>query len=545
MSWHVIENKTRQRKLLLMAVISLFTLAFYRTAWVAEDAFITFRVVKNTLDGLGLVWNPGERVQVYTHPLWFGVLLPVVGVVHDPYWASLALSFVFLLLTLVSAGWLLREKPWAGFFALASLTLSKSFIDYSSSGLENPLLHLLLVIFLIEWFCKKNIFCLSFLLSLIFLTRPDAIFLLLPALLMRFWQTKSWKLIFLGSLPAVAWVIFSLFYYGAPVPNTALAKVATGVNLYGRIEQALQYFIWVWDNDPITLAIMTLGCMVGFADRCCRSLALGLLLFLVYLFYVGADYMGGRFLSAPVLLAVLLIGIAGQKLSLSILVISTLIFIKGIFFTLYSPVNFTNSSSIEGVVDERSFYYKNLGLSNVIRQGGWKGHPWFHQGLVKPGVYTKCTIGMTGYASEGDVVWIDPLALAEPFLARLPSRDGARVGHYERAIPEGYIESIYSRSNRIVDPLMNSLYSDVSIAVRGNLWSRERLAAIWRLNTGFHKNAALNYDKNAINLPGIDEVGPSSKWTCYGSGIFWDNVAKIEGSPAHARFLNMTDFLGQ
>ena len=45
------------------------------TGWVCDDAYITFRHVLNCLGGYGPVFNPGERVQAYTHPLWFLLLL--------------------------------------------------------------------------------------------------------------------------------------------------------------------------------------------------------------------------------------------------------------------------------------------------------------------------------------------------------------------------------------------------------------------------------------------------------------------------------------
>jgi arabinofuranosyltransferase len=38
--------------------------------WVQEDAFINFRIVDNLLAGHGPVFNVGERVEVYSDPLW-------------------------------------------------------------------------------------------------------------------------------------------------------------------------------------------------------------------------------------------------------------------------------------------------------------------------------------------------------------------------------------------------------------------------------------------------------------------------------------------
>ena len=75
-------------RFVLFVIFCLFTLAFINTAWVAEDAFITFRSVDNMLAGYGPVWNIGERVQVYTHPLWY--ILLVIGnfIAHSPYYVA-------------------------------------------------------------------------------------------------------------------------------------------------------------------------------------------------------------------------------------------------------------------------------------------------------------------------------------------------------------------------------------------------------------------------------------------------------------------------
>lgn len=52
-------------------------------AWVSDDAFITLRVVDDVLAGRGAVWNVGQRVQVYTHPAWFALLVLVAGVTRE------------------------------------------------------------------------------------------------------------------------------------------------------------------------------------------------------------------------------------------------------------------------------------------------------------------------------------------------------------------------------------------------------------------------------------------------------------------------------
>src|SRR5664280_151358 len=53
---------------LILGAILLY--AILANAWIVDDAYITFRSIWNVHHGFGLRWNPSERVQTYTHPLW-------------------------------------------------------------------------------------------------------------------------------------------------------------------------------------------------------------------------------------------------------------------------------------------------------------------------------------------------------------------------------------------------------------------------------------------------------------------------------------------
>ena len=57
------------------AAYALTIWVFIKNAWVTEDAYIIFRSVEQVFAGNGPVWNPHERVQAFTSPLWFGVLV--------------------------------------------------------------------------------------------------------------------------------------------------------------------------------------------------------------------------------------------------------------------------------------------------------------------------------------------------------------------------------------------------------------------------------------------------------------------------------------
>ncbi|MBM3285795.1 MAG: hypothetical protein FJY88_00345 [Candidatus Eisenbacteria bacterium] len=74
-----------------------------------DDAFIPLRYARNLLDGAGIVWNPGERVEGYTSLLWVlcSAALGIAGL--DLVLASRLLGMIGLLLLLVLLA--VREGP--------------------------------------------------------------------------------------------------------------------------------------------------------------------------------------------------------------------------------------------------------------------------------------------------------------------------------------------------------------------------------------------------------------------------------------------------
>jgi len=78
--------------------------------WMSDDGFINLRVVQELLAGHGPVFNPGERVEAATSPLWIGVL--AVGHVLVPVrleWLAVVLGIA---LTLVGAAAAVVASTW-------------------------------------------------------------------------------------------------------------------------------------------------------------------------------------------------------------------------------------------------------------------------------------------------------------------------------------------------------------------------------------------------------------------------------------------------
>ena len=534
-------------------IFGLFLVAFVRTAWVSEDAFITFRTIENLSNGHGAVWNVGERVQAYTHPMWMGLLFLVNLAIGDLYYVAIALSLILTAATLLFLYFRVADQHWSALVVLFSLLLSKAFIDYSSSGLENPLLYLLLALSAWCYFrhlqLQERPLAFFFLCSLVFLTRPDAIVLLLPALahvaLLKFRAegvsalTNLARLLAAGFAPVAIWLAFSMFYYGSPVPNTALAKVGTDLPFADRASQALAYIFWSWEHDRWTLLLIAVAIIVGMAGRkraMNAMLSSGLTLWFVYLFYVGADYMAGRFFSFPMILAAFVVIYElkhSERTWAFLLMLLVALGLGSLAHSVASPVPFQvrQVSLSTGIADERSVYHEHLGLLPTWQTGSWKTHPWLQLGFRfkgHDGPFVRCAVGMTPFASGGNPHWVDPLALTEPFLARLPSRSNVRVGHYERVFPAGYLESVAAGQNLIVDPILAALYEDVQLVTRGSLLTRGRMSAIWRLNFGHRIDwEHVQFDPDGPG-PFPELYSDEGLFTCLGIRAGWERIWSIE-----------------
>ena len=574
----------------LFLIFLIFSWLFFNTAWVAEDAFISFRSVDNLLAGHGPVWNVGERVQVYTHPLWYGLLALGKAAGADLFYFAVFLSYGISLATLafiLALANKFRPNKYLLFALLLLFSLSRALIDYSSSGLENPLLHLLLMAYLWLWFgdrpMEQKYFRAMLLFGLIYLTRPDGIIIVLPAtaylFIQRLQARGAWlKSSLLVLSPVILWEIFSIIYYGSPVPNTALAKVNIDYPQIILLYNALNYFYfnYVFDGLSSTLLVLSIlaACIWGNLRQ--RLLMLGLVLQLAYIFRVGADYMIGRFLSASLLLALvnLLMLLANWPIDLKgqlqrfchwfrassnfyrltaalglLLVVAALglFTVKHVSFANYEHAWRDKTKFLEreaGIVDERTWYAQELNFLYVLlfKGGDYATYHWVPEArnVGKNSLLLSCAIGMHGWATDPSNYFIDPYALAEPYLARLPARFDTRIGHYERAFPEGFISSRLNGKNMLKSAKLAQLYDDVELVTKGkDLLSPDRLAAIWRLNTGHYKNLDREFDRNRTGLMELGKPeGQNNIYSCMGYNSYDIAVYPLAEGASPARPAN-------
>ncbi|HEU4939121.1 MAG TPA: hypothetical protein VFT39_21885 [Vicinamibacterales bacterium] len=479
----------------------IFAVILFRTAWISDDAAITLRTVLNVTHGFGLTFNIAERVQTYTHPLWMGLLTIGYLLIGNVYIATFAIGMILSAV----AFWLALTRAVSAFQAISAavvLLFSSAFIDFSTSGLENPLANLLVAVFVGVFLNRtvsniRRLTVLWTLASCLYLTRPDAALLVVPLLVVATWRggnvRAALQSIVVGSLPALAWTVFALVYYGFPFPNTAYAKLATGIDPGELRAQGVLYLLDSLDRDPITLTAIAVAVVVAAFRRelAPRALAAGVVLYLGYVVSIGGDFMTGRFMALPVFASVLLMSrLVGASKPLWATAAGALL-IVGCTAT-HVPL-WSNSRNVDaapkpsGIVDERAVYFRDRSLAlakrGTFRDPDWPSSPW--HGTRRNVVDTCGLMGAAGLDFGPYVHLLDECALADPLLARLPAvfNPDWRTGHYRRMIPDGYRESLETSSNQLRDPDLHRFYDRLRVITRSDrLFSRERLYAIVVMN---------------------------------------------------------------
>ena len=503
-----------------------------RSAWLAEDAFITFRTVDNFVHGYGLRWNVVERVQAYTHPLWMFLVSLFYFVTGEIFYTVILLSVAVSLAAVLVLVLRLSASLGAAVLGMVLLMSSKAFVDYSTSGLENPLTHLLLATFLWVYLRRdvdaQSLLRLSFVAALATLNRMDTLLFFIPALVYGVWTVRRWRglgVVLLGFVPFFAWELFSLFYYGFLFPNTAYAKLNTGIAGSELIVQGLNYLLDSLRLDPLTLVTIVVGALTTLLKREWRQLPvlLGAGFYLLYVVRIGGDFMSGRFLTPPFFVVLcLLLHNPSFSSTRTWLAGSALVLLVGLI-TPRSPLLSGTDYGLDrddfigayGITDERVIFYQNAGLLPVLTAADtveFPTHWWALRGrevrehgaivsrrkqegyLIAPAegadltVATWWNVGFSGFYAGPRVHIIDALAITEPLLAHLPPYFDRfwRPGHLQRLMPDGYIETHIQGHNRIVDPKLAAFYDKICLISRKPLLSRERWEAIWEANTGHY-----------------------------------------------------------
>jgi hypothetical protein len=279
-----------------------------------DDAMISMRYASNLVRGHGLVWNPGERVEGFTNPLWVLVMAGVI-LIFGRIKAILAMQILGALLHAAAAllfarmgSRVFRASPWpvvalleAGLFWLVMSTYPLRF--WSHMGME---VSALLLVGALAWTIALRgpradepsrsgggvTMRLGLLAAVAFLLRPDGCLVVIPPLALACLRSRPLpKAIARAAAPLAIAVTAStalrFAYYGDWLPNTYRLKMGR-FPLAFRIENGLGFLQPYLHQVAILAGLALVACLVTRSWRALALVASPALLF-AYQVWVGGD----------------------------------------------------------------------------------------------------------------------------------------------------------------------------------------------------------------------------------------------------------------
>lgn len=304
--------------------------------WLTDDAFISFRYARNLLEGHGLVFNPGERVEGYTNFLWVLEIAALWGLFGlRPEYAAPWLSVVCTAATLVLLLYCivrmpgLQRRALTAWLALGLVASSATFAVWTSAGgLETRQFTMFIVAAVVCLAAHRasrwGLLAASFSLAGAALTRPEGLLIAvicfswfigqqrflnaLPGverpgstvagIIWRLVKGLDWREIAYLAAPFVVLIaghfLFRYAYYGEWLPNTYYAKFVrpwweSGVRYYAAAALETGLYLLL----PLAIA----GAWRHWRRNGDSLYILPLLLIILHSFYVmrvGGDYFEWR-----------------------------------------------------------------------------------------------------------------------------------------------------------------------------------------------------------------------------------------------------------
>jgi arabinofuranosyltransferase len=444
----------------------------WQQTWIGDDAFISFRYARNLIEGQGLVFNPGERVEGYTNFLWTLLMAAGLAAGVGPELFSVVLGFlcfVGVLFTLQRMTSLLSARDGAAtplrLPGLAIVLAAGSYVltSYASSGLETMFAALLMLLAL-EQAERERPFAAGLLGIAATLAHPDhGLFYAALGVALVIARTRGTALLryalpfFLIFVPYFLW---RWHYYGDFYPNTFYAKSADRAYFsQGGI------YLLVSTLALGSWALLPLAAVGAAAHR--RSLtaafcAIGIPVYLLYTAKIGGDFMLGRLLVTPALLLILLAGLGFERLLRErrwTWALIPLALISIVPVTLIEP-----QAKTWFISDEASFYRLASFSPPRIASLYTLEADALQRNLLSQGLHPKLAtdcVGIVGY--ETDLPLFDLYGLTSKEVARSPITRRRRPGHEKYGSPLQVLESGAELSKIPVFPSPYAAHTEVTL----------------------------------------------------------------------------------
>lgn len=514
---YVSEELNKYKFFSLLIFIAIITLL----AWQSDDAYHAYIMAKNLVEGNGFVYNIGERATASSCPLFTLVVAAGYFVIRDMFFVSLLICIIFSALAYNICMNTFCNTKRQVIITFVTLIGSVSFISYTTSGLENSMLFFLAALFIKEYFSqeqfsKKKLFKLAILVSLIAMTRMDAVLMFAPMAVYVYLARRGTRIKFakavgigiLGLLPFILWELFATFYYGFPFPNTAYVKLGTNIALREYLVRGVKYYLNALLCDPVVLAVPLFGIVAALLYKKAEYIwcMAGVVIYCLYLLYIGGDFMMGRHFTVMFFISVMFMlvvinresptfgtGSGIRKVYLGV-VLACVIF-TGTSHIITDQFLFGSTFS-SPISDERAGYFKYASLFNNVVSLATTGElcireAWNEQGIQEfreagySGAILENIPGISHYYNA-DMYLNDRYALGDPFMSHLPAvkEENWRIGHMWREDPRGYNNTILYGQNEIENHELHDYYEIIRLITRGDLFDSNRIKAILDINMG-------------------------------------------------------------
>jgi hypothetical protein len=288
--------RVRRLGLVLVALLACGHAASFLGAGPFDDDFIVYRYARNWVEGHGIVFNPGERVEGYSAPLWMMLMALVIKLGGSPVGSSLLLSIAStgVAAFALASAWRRRFPDSRGYAPALLLAAMPAFAWHGVVGLGTTLLAALLSLWLASYeraaASGRVPVAASLFLALACLVRQECVVFAVPFTWIE-WRRRRSPVLLLPWIALVGWTAFRLGYYGRLLPMPFYTKrlpldvdLSYGLRYLGRSTLECGVAL-LWLLAPLALRAR------GGPREPLRVFLYGGLAHLVYVVWVGGDFM--------------------------------------------------------------------------------------------------------------------------------------------------------------------------------------------------------------------------------------------------------------
>jgi arabinofuranosyltransferase len=417
---------------ILFSLLFLLIYSLYIQPWIFDDAFIFFRYAENLNDGIGLVFNAGEKVEGYSSFLWV-ILMAIgdlAGIALVVFSRIMGLIFAAGCIFLTAYSYKFIDGITPGTSSIATLFLGTSgiFLPWGVSGIETTMFAFLVLLTVLYYMSiretgsRRDFSLFGVIAGIATLARPEGGLIFAVLILDQVVRQKSRKRhvylysVVLFSALLVPHFIWRFAYYGYPLPNSFYAKVGFGLS---QIFRGCKYLVkFAIPTLVIILPIIDPSIVYGLTKRYrfVYPMLITAAVYVLYIIYIGGDYMPGIRFFTPVIAILCILSAHAINVGYNRKIIPILVFIT-VIYNVYML----------------SFYYitPQIILEPVAEAGKEVGL-WLKENADPDAVIATNTAGSIPYYSR--LKTIDMLGLNDAHIAHRKMADmGTRYAGHEKA----------------------------------------------------------------------------------------------------------------